>query len=832
MPTTTPNAYPGTPGTTLRGGLPNPPSATLVTSRTLSNTSGSTQASNFVTPMFGLPLKEADVPTGEYPEFRLTDDTPIPATVYNCAEWADGSMNMCGVIARVPSSVPGSGSLTMNVYSGGTAPAASSRTLAEVVAGSDIKIEYTGTVNLSGVWTASLNDAIANDGNITMIGDGPAGKVWKIGGHFKQSGSAHGQLYCWHYIAVLQDAAGGLLGVRYLGVWGQLFGDVASPAPLYRQGTMVLKNGATTVRTMQGIEATPSPDNSNGVPGSVITMPHFSSASTAGVDAVWDFFQCGGSASTDCTIRVVPPTAYIQQAKLVPPYGISASVVDTPSANYVINGKGNHYNYNMGNTGEWPEIGVMPSWCARYWMNPTVLNERAVRVNAMCALGYLADVRPVSSKKPPAGNATGTFTGIEQKSSWSLSQRTGGVINPATQFNVWGTDVAHRPSPLYSAYLMTGEPQILDTMIGHACGHVLLTNGGYSIWKAARPLTGPTMTSFAGERNMRVDDAGETYDCGGVLMRRGGIRMGAWAFRDISQAYAMVPASYTGSDYKGYFQYLIDTAWRGFNEYIAAHPTSYKNDGMFAYGDRQLEGGDGLFMVNYWDMGLCFTSQITQRPQVITARQYMARRFNAIASRYNVGSMGAYDMLVWNDVDIAESYAEVLYSMKDNAGTLTFSTASNNITVSDGIKGPAWNPTNGDVLAFVGGSSVGVSTRPYDEIVNYKHFYAVNVSGKTFQLSATPGGSPLTVVRNLTMNGGWYSQVQDPVVGFVTGATTGPFSYLAASAGCMNYHKLIGDDVSAAAAPLQAALAYENPNFLAEGNLLGPKYRFQDTYPA
>jgi hypothetical protein len=816
---------PGTPGTTIYAGRPSP-GGTTVTSRMLSNTSGSTQASNFVTPMFGLPLKEGDVPAGQYPEFRLTDNTLVPATVYNMAAWADGSMNMCGVIARVPSSVAGSGSLTVNVKNGGTAPAASSRTLAEVTAGSDIKIEYTGTVNLTGLWTASLNDAIANDANITVIGDGPAGKVWKIGGHFKQAGAPHGQLYCWHYIAVLQDAAGGLLGVRYLGVWGQLFGDVASPAPLARTGTMVLKNVATTVRTMQGLTTRPVPSTEDGTPGTSILMPHFSSASTSGPDAVWDFFQCGGSASTDCTIRVVPATAYVQQAKLVPAYGISASVTDTPSRDYFINGKGNHSEFGMSGPGERDELGVMPAWCAKYWMNPTVLNERAVRVNAMCALSYYADVRPNSSKKPAAGNTTGTFTGIEQKTSWSLSQRTGGIINPASESSVWGTDVAHRPSPMYSAYLMSGEPQILDAMIGHACGHIFLTNGGYSIWKAARPLTGPSMTEFAGERGMRVDNTGETYDCGGVLMRRGGIRQGAWSFRDISQAYAMVPANYTGSDYKGYFQYLLDTAWRGFNEYTAAHPTAYKNDGMFAYGDRQLEGGDGLFMVNYWDMALCFTSQITQRPQIITARQYMGRRFNAVSTRYNVGVFGAYDLLVWDDIDISESYGEVAWVMKNNSGTLTFSTASNNVTLTDGSVGAAWNPTNGDVFAFVG-VGTNPATRPYDEMVDYKRFYAVNCSGKTFQLSATPGGSALTVVRNFSTNGNYYIQAQDRVVGFTTGSQAGAGGYLVMSVGCMNYHKLIGDDVSNASTPMQAALAYENP--ILTGN---PKYAFKDTYPA
>jgi len=821
-------SYPGTPGTTLYAGLPTPPSATLVTTRTLSNTSGSTQAANFVSPMFGLPLKEGDMPTGEYPEFRLVDDTPVPATVYNMAAWADGSMNMCGVIARVPSSVAGSGSLTMNVYSGGSAPAASSRTLAEVTAGSDIKIEYTGTTNLSGVWTASLNDAIVDADNITVIGDGPAGKVWKVGGHFKQSGSAHGQLYCWHYIAVLQDAADGLLGIRYLGVWGQLFADVASPAPLHRIGTMVLKNGATTVRTMQGITARPAVSTDLGTPGNDILISHFTQATTAGPDAQWDFFQCGGSASVDCTVRVVPAPAYIQQSNLVPSYGVSSAVGDTPAIDYFINGKGNHSEYTMDAPGERDEIGVIPTWCARYWMNPSAANERAVRVNAMCAFGYLAETRPAASKKPVAANTTGAFTGVENKSVWSLSQRTGGVIAPSTSTVVWSTDVAHRPSPMYSAYLMSGQPELLDAIVGHACGHILLTNGGYSDWYAARPIAGPTINGFAGERGFRIDGAGETYDCGGVFMRRGGIRMGAWAFRDIGQAYAVVPTSYLGGDYKGYFGYLLDTGYRGFNDYMAANPAPWQADGMFVYGDRQTAGGEGLFMVNYFDMSLCFISAISQNARAVTARQYIGRRFNAIASKYNIGCMGCYDYQGWKDDAVAETYADVVWVMSASVQSLTFSVASNNVTVGTVAPPHAdWLPTNGDAFCFVtNGTNTG--TRPYDEFINHKRFYVVNASGKTFQFSATPGGSPLTVVRNLTMNGGtYYANIQDRVIGLEAGGSGGPQGYLASSTGCLNYHDLLGDDVSLASTELRAHLAYEAPDLASN-----PKFAYQPTYPA
>lgn len=817
--------YPGTPGTPLYVGVA-PPGAVLTT-RTIQNTSASAQASGFVSPMFGVPLVQGHVPAGQYPEFRL-GDTKVAATIYNTASWADGSMSMCGALVRVPSGVTGSGSLSLSVCTGGTAPIASSRTLAEVVAGSDIKIEFTGTANLTGTWTASLNDAIANDANIALIGDGPAGKVYIIGGHFKQSGAAHGQLYCEHSVAILENEAGGLLGIRYLGVFGQQFGDVASPAPIYREGTIVLKNGATTVRTLQGVNAM---FDGEAAPGGAVTttvrIPHWSQHYTSGPGADWDYFPCGGTGAADCTVRVIPDTAYVQRTMLVPAYGTAIAVTDVASADYYINSKGNHKQYQMGGPGERNEIGIMPSWCAKYWINPSAANERAVRVNAACGLGYLATTVPVATKKPPATYA-GPWTGLgETKENWSLITGSG-IVYAFENGHVWQTDVAHRPSPIYSAYLMTGEPHLLRALQGHACGHAMMSNSGYINWYAARPLTGGAMNETTnGYKNLRVDGTGEIYDAGGLLMRDGGIRQGAWAFRDIAAAYAMSPSGHVDGDYKGYFNHVLTQAFRGFNAYMAAQPSGYQADGMFAYGTRQTAGGDGIFMVNYFDMMLCFASAVTQNAQAITARQYLGRRFNAIASRYNVGHLGAYDCLVWDDVDVAENFGEVVWGMKGPAGTLTFSTASNNVTLS-AVNGALanWTPTNGDVFAFVT-TGTNPSTRPYEEMVDYKRFYAVQCSGKTFKLSTTPGGSPLTVVRNFSMPGGYYANIQDRTNGFMVDlVSTRGEEYIAASTGCMNYHALLGDDVSVAATPLRSSLTYFGINFAAD-----PKFAYQPALP-
>lgn len=132
------------------------PPSSLITTLTLSNASGSLQAANFVTPMFGHPFKKGDIAGASYPKFELTDGTAVPATIWGKTTWSDGSWKFAEFMLRVPNSIAGSGTLTINVKTGGSAPAASARATSDLSA-QDLKIVLTGIDNLtSGPWTSSL----------------------------------------------------------------------------------------------------------------------------------------------------------------------------------------------------------------------------------------------------------------------------------------------------------------------------------------------------------------------------------------------------------------------------------------------------------------------------------------------------------------------------------------------------------------------------------------------------------------------------------------------------------------------------------------------------
>lgn len=242
--------------------------ATLLTTMTLVNTSGSTQAADFVTDMMGHPFVKGQILngcSGGAPQFQLTNGTNVPfSEELNPICWSDGSLKKASFLLRVPPSIAGSGSVTINILNGGSTPTPSSRALSDfATASTDLNVSVTGETlgNLSGVWVSNLNQGIsaANTDNYVFM-DGQAGKVWRIRASFRQAGVNHGQLEGYWYIQALQDSSGGLYGLRYLPRIAQPWYncdaggggsgcDASAPAKNWRGfSAMTVNNGVSVLR--------------------------------------------------------------------------------------------------------------------------------------------------------------------------------------------------------------------------------------------------------------------------------------------------------------------------------------------------------------------------------------------------------------------------------------------------------------------------------------------------------------------------------------------------------------------------------------------------------
>ncbi|WP_374520374.1 hypothetical protein [Hydrogenophaga sp.] len=807
-------AYPGTPGTVIYGGLPTPSGGTALTTITLANTSATEQSAGFVSPMFGLPLKQGDVPAGQYPAFFLADDTPVPATIHSVTSWPDGSMKWCGVFLRVPAAVPGSGTLAITVKNGGSAPGASARAVSDLTA-ADLKVELTGVTNLTGTWTASLNDAITN-GTVVVIGDGPAGMLVRILGDFKQSGSAHGQLVNWHYALIAQNSSGGLLGIRYLGRVAQPWAEVVSPAPALRSFSAALKTGETVFRAMQGVQ-------SGETLGSTISLPHYGRIDTCGTSGKWDFFQAGGSASADCSVRVVFDKTYFTATKIIPPYDLAVDPTPQAAADYYPSCSGGMIR-PIGNTGERRELGVLPDWAVKHLLLQDADSEQRVRVASLAVGGWRTGVRKAATKNIiPCADVSPSYTGLGPVETnwryWAVPNN-GDMPNVGVEGYLWSGDLTtdHRPGPCYYAYLITGEPQHLDLLIENAAEAVLVQPiGSPTVWTIEQPIVGAARTGQFHNRTATIN--GVDYKGAGILFYPALTRDAAWALRDIAQCAAICPdVPPDGANVKGYFKDVVESNLAAFNAYRALMPTSYQNAGLFCLIPAIASNEESPWTYAYLVNSLCHAKSILSPSGVDGVLESFAKYWQTVTDTYDIAACFAYRMYPWSDAQVrANTMEECVFRVFDC--TISFDTGTQLFTKAGTNSG--FSVTNGDVFMVPSGA-----TKPFASAVDYQRFYAVESTGSTWKLAASPGGAAETISTTGTWSQTWVGlQSFSPRLTYEN--VTSSSGYMANVRGCMRQLEAVG--VTAAS----AARALADANIVAAGTSFSdlPKNAMALAYP-
>lgn len=685
------------------------------------NTGGAQEPAGFVSPFFGCSFAQGAIPAGTYPYFRVAGGGAVcPATLWSTTLWPDGSMKFCGAMVRVPVAVSASSYVDISVRSGGDAPVAGTRTTGDLTA-ADINVQMVGVDGLTGTWTATLNDAIATGAAVEKLGDGPAGALWRIGGEVRDSSSAaHGQMYCWHYVAALTNADGSFRGSRYLGRVAQPWIDVTTPAPRHRDLQATLRRGATTIRTLQG-------HTDSETPGNVIRLPHFASFFTAGSDGKWDYIQGGGSSAADAAIRVTVNATHAIESRVIPPFDLSVPGITFTSKDYVPMGRGTYEARAMSGTADKPEIGIWTQWNVTHLADQSVLNERIVRVNAMLGGSWrIAQRRKTTGMPALYSPMPKSYPGLG-----ALNTPSPAAVSP--NLSLWVEDDAHFPNPFSWAYAFTAEPQYLD-LIQERGGKVQDTNAGTKVLNITFPRTN-SQTSFAGVRNIQMGTGGPVFPGCGNLFQYGG-RIAAWALRDIGHAASFTPEG----PYKEYLTDVLASNFAAFRFYGESQPESYRNSGLFILqnSDGAVTGYESPWMTGYLGTVVCAINDMIPNIDAGYMQSYLSRFWTAHAQEMDIGSAIAYRHSAWDgDGQLIASAAGSLFT--SGVATMSFTAADSRGTINNA----AWSPNNGDVYAFCVGAFS--SAYPFPQATFNKRFYAVNCSGKTLQLAATPGGSPITV---------------------------------------------------------------------------------------
>lgn len=811
--------YPGTPGTLMYGGKATPVPGSTIAVLTMANETGGVQAANLISPMFGVPFKQGEVPAGDYPQFKLTNGTQCPATLWGITSWPDGSMKFCAAMVRLPSSIAAWGTLTVNVQNGGTAPAASVRSTSDLT-NPDIKVELTGVTNLTGLWTASLNDAITVGTDITVIGSGAAGKIWRIGGEVRQAGAAHGQLYCWHYVAALTASDGSLLGLRYLGRVAQPWAEVTSPTPTRRVVTAQLKLGATVRRTFQGY------DTDYVTPSANIGMDHYTSWFTADTDARWDYVQGAGSAATDGVVRVKHDKVKLIRTKLLPPYDTTIAVDSNTSTAYMPYANC-FVQRGMGGTGERDDLGLMNAWSVRHLLTQAAVDETVIRSQGLISAGWrITALDSVTKNIVPTYEAAPSYAGLGAiRKDWYFlvsGFQYGGFVVPADMQSLWSEDyeTSHRPSTCYYPYLVTGEPQYLDLLIDMSA--TLLANSPAAPTVQMNPTPPITISNLYLNGTWAGRDAqvgGTFVKGGGWMMQSFGPRAIAWGFRDIAQSAAIYPdVCPRGTETRKYFRDIVSASLTTINAYNAAMGPAWNSLGAFDF--NKYPYFYSVWMVGYMINTMCQVSNILPSTDANQYRHFLGQFWENAALQVDLASAFAPHATLWdvNDTRITD----ISKIMFETDTAVTFSAATNRMSIATGKT--LWNFTEGDSFCFTDEYSRPnpMPAYPYRTI-----FYAVNVSGKTTQLSLTKGGSPVTIAADSTSTDIYLWGNLANVAPYATFEYGGNSAIMANICGAIRHLAACGESFPNALAASNAKIAIDGTTYTDN-----PKNSYVVSYPA
>lgn len=833
----------------------------VLTTMTLLNTSGTTQAVGTCTQMFGHPFKKGDIPSGQYPVFKTSGGTVIPYSIsLNKKTWSDGSLEHATFILRLPVTIAGGGTLGVNIFAGGSAPGASSRALSDFASGGlDLNVFVTGQDNISGDWTSNLNQGVSaafSDNYVFM--DGDAGKVWKVRANFRQSSANHGQLEGWWYVQALNNSSSALGGIRYLCRVMQPLYNVSSPAPQYRSfSALKTRNGTTQIRDIAatlpaaktftwsgsgpvlnspangfeagigcklsttgtlpaGLDATTfyciAPNNSNsfgvslefGSPsmGQAVTpttagtgthtatmypmVSQFGSLWTAESNGRYSYIQGGGSLASDSTILCQMNNVYWCETKCLAPYDF---VTYGPTSNATIPyfiGTAGPILRGLGTTGERQEIAQIMGYYVRHVFNQAAVDEQAVRVIGLIGGHLPVALYDTTTRSIPVAN-NGTYSGMPTANNtfrWTGSNPSASGFTPPSNANVlsqgWSTVTSdHMPGFTYYPYLLTGEPQYKDMLAEY--GNLGLYQG-YS--NSGTAVVNGSSNTIGSIRNGTINGVTRS----GIFYGEDGLRTVAWGMRDFC---VTAIANFENASYNTYFDDIRSDQFGGYAGYrsmlTATGPAYVTANGLW---QEDIGNKSNMWNLGYFIGSVALYAGMSEDPAAITMLNYHVKWPAHIANTFSPYLVAHYRALTRQGAADDSLYIASDASLGFYAWNLSWASAGSLFTLVLQPTGCSLN--NGDVFVWNDTGSDG--SPPPTGMSGWTAYYVVNksgsITGSTFQLSATLGGSAIT----LSNSSGAALVYGRPTVSPSTG-TIDTFGYLANITATCNWANAVGATV-------------------------------------
>ncbi len=477
----------------------------------------------------------------------------------------------------------------------------------------------------------------------------------------------------------------------------------------------------------------------------------FGSLFTAESNGRYSYIQGGGSVASDTTIVCQMDAPYWCRTTLLPPYAIgSYSVASNPTYTYYPGCSGPVDRY-VGGTGERDDIGLFNAWQARHIFNQAPVDEQAVRVIGLVGGHLNSCLRQKATKSIPVANNT-VYSGMPAPNpTFRNGSTVSGFIpplNPYIQTQGWsGLDYSHITPFDYYAYLLTGEPQYQDLILEYASAAQI---GGYAGTDTA--IVNGSFNTIGGVRNSIIN--GTTRY--GVFLSENLLRTPAWLTRGIASTGILPNTNPENSSYQTYFNALLNDTFQGSIDYIAMLALSANayvtNNGMWSEQQNSAGGINEMWARGYYMDVMAFASAVTEIANARTFANYLMKWPAHVSNTFGAWCVSNYQATErqssgYNSLYITSDAKYAIYAGGSRDWEISWNSVTNLFTLNnfpDSI-GPAVTFNNGDKFIWNGtlnGPLAGGFT-------GWTPYYVINKSGggigSTFQLSATVGGSPVTI---------------------------------------------------------------------------------------
>ncbi len=448
----------------------------------------------------------------------------------------------------------------------------------------------------------------------------------------------------------------------------------------------------------------------------------------------------------------------------------------------------------MGNPGSQPNISLLTEWGTSYHVANTQAQQRLSRVQAYSFAGipeWVVGTTTATGKipwlvngTPPAGMGAGKSTSFwSGAAGGNYSSDIGGGSGPTVgspALNGWLPGLAHFPSGPFGVWLMEGGTILRD---------LLLYNGN----------RGVANFIYLPSRNMVI--SGTTYygQCGWNEVPFSA-RASAWSLRDV--AYAAFAAG-QGSDEETYFLTVLQKNCDGFNAYKTFKGADYSAMGLVYYAEQDYPPGTHnidssttenfmqMYMQSAWGFASMligdrvtdvnavadFTAVFLDLLYNSTLSPYFATAYTIGigASDYNAANPGVYFGTTVSRFGINTAGDNIFFAYANGSADITWSNADPYLTP---LVNDKFRPQNYANLQNGTGGVSSAAPTPFSDGTDY-FVVAVNSGAKTFQVSATSGGIPITAGATVARSGGFFMPAAQspPGTGDATGTSTSGDGY-------------------------------------------------------